>query len=110
MALGEAESALVGLFPKEAANVFNPVGPVFKCFGTSCIQGGRGMLPDQPAQRHDGAQRLGATRFQSRLRPLAALLTEYRCSADPITAGGQNRVLMPPAPKGWLNLPGSSRV
>jgi len=67
MAFGEVESALFGLFTNEPANVFDPVGTALECFGAGCIQDGSGMFFDEPAQCHDGAQRLGATRLEGRL-------------------------------------------
>src|SRR5260370_24552372 len=90
MALGEGKGALFGLFTNESANVFDPVGTVLKGLGAGCIQDGCGMFVNEPAQRHNGTQRLGATRVEGPLGPLAALLTQYRRSVDPITAGGQN--------------------
>jgi hypothetical protein len=91
MAFGEVESALFSLFTNEPANVFDPVGTVLKGLGAGCIQDGCGMFVNEPAQRHNGTQRLGATRVEGPLGPLATLLTQYRRSVDPITAGGQNR-------------------
>ena len=91
MAFGEVESALFGLFTNESANVFDPVGTVLECLGASCIQDRCGMFVNEPTERHNGTQRLGATDVEGSLCPLAALFTQHRRSVDPITAGGQDR-------------------
>src|SRR6266436_491362 len=61
---------------------------------------------DEPAQPHDRAQRLWAARIESTLGPLSALLTQYRRSADPITARGKNRGAEPTRPEAVTELAG----
>src|SRR5258708_1427811 len=106
MAFGEGESARFSLFPKEPGNVFDRGGTVLECLAAGCIQDGCGMFVNEPAQRHNGTQRLGATRVEGPLCPLAALLTQYRRSVDPITAGGQNRGAQAACSQGVAELPG----
>src|ERR1700758_3360381 len=90
MALGEAESGLFGLLTNEAANFFEPIGAALECLCAGCIQDGSGMLLDEPAEPHNRAQRLWTARVDGSLCPLAALLTQHRRSAHPITARGEN--------------------
>src|ERR1700756_1833815 len=90
MALGEAESGLFGLLTKEAANVFEPIGAARECLCAGCIQGGCGMLLDEPTESHNRAQRLWTARVDRTLCPVAALFTQHRRSAHPITARGEN--------------------
>ena len=78
MALREGKSALFGLFTNESANVFDPVDTALEGLGAGSIQDGCGMFVNEPAQRHNRTQRLGATRVEGSLCPLAALLTQYR--------------------------------
>src|SRR4029077_12660215 len=106
MAFGEVESALFSLFTNEPANVFDPVGTVLECLAAGCIQDGCGMFVNEPAQRHNGTQRLGATRVEGPLGPLTTLLTQYRRSVDPITAGGQNRGAQAACSQGVAELAG----
>src|SRR5271167_4118076 len=110
MALGEAESGLFGLFTNQSANVFEPMSAGFECLDAGSIQNGSGVLLNQVAEPHNRAQRLRTACVEGTLCPLAALLAQYRRSVDPITARGQTRAAEPPAPREWLNLPGSRRV
>src|SRR5580693_10802636 len=91
MTLGETESGVFGLLANEPADVFEPMGAALECLGAGCIQDRPGMFSDEPTQPHDRAQRLWTARIECALRPLSALLTQYRRSADPITARGKNR-------------------
>ena len=106
MALGETESGLFGLLANEPADVFESMGAALECLGAGCIQDRPGMFPDEPAQPHDRAQRLWAARIESTLGPLSALLTQYRRSADPITARGKNRGAEPTRPEAVTELAG----
>ena len=58
MALGEAESALFGLFTNQSANVFEPMGAGLECLGAGGIQAAAGVLLNQAAEAHNRAQRL----------------------------------------------------
>src|ERR1700736_4772057 len=63
-----------------------------------------GMFPNESAQPHDRTQRLWTARVESALRPLTALLTQYRRSVDPIAARGQNRSAEPTRPEAVAEL------
>ena len=91
MAFDEAESGLFGLLTNEPANVFEPMGTALERLGAGCIQGGWGMLFDEPAEPHNRAQRLWPARVEGLLGPLAAWLAQHRRSTHPITARGKNR-------------------
>src|SRR5260370_30858128 len=49
------------------------------------------MPLDQSTQSHNRAQRFSSTGVESRLSPLAALIPQDRCSANPIAAGTKHR-------------------
>jgi len=85
-------------------------GSAFKRLAAGHVQGDSGVLFNQAAQRHDGTQRLRTARIDCRLCPLAALFAQHRSATHPIAARGTNRGAKPPAPRQWLNLPGSIRV
>ena len=91
MALGEAESGLFGLFTNQSTNVFEPMSAGFECLGAGGIQDGSGVLLNQVAESHNGAQRLRTASVEGTLCPLAALLAQDRGSVNPIPARGEHR-------------------
>src|ERR1700756_1512639 len=90
MALGKAEGGLFGLLAHESANIFKSVSTALNGFGAGRIQGHCGVFFDQLTETHNRAQRLWTTSVEGGSSPIAARLTQYRSTIDPIAAGGKN--------------------
>src|ERR1700751_2448038 len=90
MALGKAEGGLFGLLAQESANIFKSVSTALNGFGADRIQGHCGVFFDQLTETHNRAQRLWTTSVEGGSSPIAARLTQYRSTIDPIAAGGKN--------------------
>jgi hypothetical protein len=103
MALGETESGLFGLLANDRRTSLSRWVPLLSA-GAGCIQDRPRMLLNEPAQPHDRAQRLWTACVEGALCPLTALLTQYRRSADLITARGQNRSAEPTRPEAVAEL------
>lgn len=78
MALGEGKAALESVFADQSPDVFEAVGATSERLVAGRVERGARMLFDQAAQRHDRAQRLGSSRINGCLRPLAAWISQYR--------------------------------
>ena len=87
MAVGEGKGFLFTLLADQAAKIFEAIGASSERFRASAIDGSSRVLLNQSAQAHDGTQRFGSAQLKGALSPLTALLTDDRCSVDPIAAG-----------------------
>ena len=70
MALGEAESGPFGLFTNQSTNVFESRSAGFEGLGAGGVQDGSGVLLNQVAESHNGAQRLGTACVEGTLCPV----------------------------------------
>ena len=86
MALGKSKVTLHGLFADEPLDVFESSGAAFKRLAAGCVQGECRVFFNQPAQCHDGTQRLWAACIDCRLRPLTTLIAQHGGAVHPVFA------------------------
>src|SRR5260370_9515655 len=91
MLFGEAEDLLLGWVTEQPAKIFKTMSDALERFAAGGIDRACRMPLDQSTQSHNRAQRFSSTGVESRLSPLAALIPQDRCSANPIAAGTKHR-------------------
>ena len=100
MALGETESGLFGLLANRRRTSLSRWVPLLSALVQAVFKTAPECFlisPHNPIiERSDSGPR---AHIECTLRPLSALLTQYRRSIDPITARGQNRGAEPTRPE-----------
>ena len=91
MVVSEGEDFLLGLLANQPSKIFKSVGAGFKRLGAGGIDCASRVVLDQSTQAHNGTQRLGSSCVKGALSPESAFLTQNRGSANPITAGTDDR-------------------
>src|SRR5271166_2366702 len=96
VAIGEGEDFLFTLLADQTPNIFKAIRACFERLRTGGVDSASRVAIDEAAQAHNGTQRFGSPCVKGTLGPLSALFSENRGSADPITAGFNDRGVQTP--------------
>jgi hypothetical protein len=104
MAIGEGKDFLFTLLANQTPNIFKAIRACCERLGTGGVDSASRVAIDETAQAHNGTQRFGSSSIKGALGPESALFAHDRGSADPITAGFNNRGVQTPGTQDMAKL------